>query len=618
MMTRYSLPGGLLGAALFLAAAPAAHAQLPYAAANAVNVAGTYADLGSAGTAIGTGGNFDDANSAAQSIGFSFAYNGQSFTQFVLNTNGFLKLGAVAPAGPFFATQPQADAGTGGLVFSSETNVVLPFNTDLRAGTAGAEYRVATTGTAGSQVCTIQWKNVQDKPENGLGTQYDNFSFQVKLYEGSNQIEFVYGPATAGPGPDALRYILIGLKGNSAANPDLVLAGKNSTDAWSLTGFRQGSDTHNARGSVRPDAGRTYRFTAAVPNDAAVFLYSYDQLAVPPGSPATLRALVTNVGTTTLAAPVVTLTVAGANTLTLTQTATTLAPGARTVVTFANVPVSIAGANTVTATLPNDGNNGNNVSALPLLTTATTFSYVTPGLPNTAGIVNTTNGSGVAARFTISAPATVAAVRAYLVGGAGASFYGVVLSRSTGAVLARSANYVLTAADQNTLHTFPLTAPVSVPAGDFLVGIVQASTGGTTPALGTQNEAILRSDSFFFVSSAGAVPNDAANTPNGKFMLEAVLSGPTSAAASAALDQAVRVFPNPSASGWFELETTGLPSSQPVQTTVTTLLGQRVHSGTGLASGRTVLDLSALAAGVYVLQVQQGNLLTQRRLVINK
>jgi hypothetical protein len=617
MMTRYSFIGGLLGAALFLAA-PAAHAQLPYAAANAVNVAGTYADLGSTGTVISTGGNFDEANSTAQSIGFSFTYNGQTYTQFVLNTNGFLKLGAVGAAAPFFATQAQANAGTGGLVFSAETNLVLPFNTDLQAGTARAEYRVATTGAAGSRVCTIQWKNVQDKPESGLGTQYDNFSFQVKLFEGSNQLEFVYGPATAGPGPDALRYVLIGLKGNSAANTDLVMAGKNSGDAWSLAGFRQGSDTHNARSSVRPDAGRTYRFTSAVPNDASVALYSYDQLAVPAGSPATLRALVTNVGTTTLTAPVVTLTVAGANTITLSQTATTLAPGARAVVTFANVPVFVAGTNTVTATLANDGNNGNNVSSLPLLTNSTTFSYVTPGLPNTAGIINTTPGSGLAARFTLSMPATVTAVRAYLVGGAGDAFYGAVLNRSTGAVLARSADYVLTAADLNTLHTFSLSNPVSVPAGDFLVGIFQLTTGRNAMALGTQNEPILRSDRFFFLSSAGTTPNDAANTPNGKFMLEAVLSGPMSATASAALDQAVRVFPNPSPSGRFELETNKLSSSQPVQTAVVTLLGQRVYSGVVPASGRATLDLSALAAGVYVLQMQQGSLLTQRRLVITK
>ena len=75
------------------------YSQLSYDAANAVNTAGTYTDLGINGTVIATPG-FDDDNSEAQDIGFSFSYNGTTFTQFVLNTNGAIKLGATAPADP--------------------------------------------------------------------------------------------------------------------------------------------------------------------------------------------------------------------------------------------------------------------------------------------------------------------------------------------------------------------------------------------------------------------------------------------------------------------------------------------------------------------------------------
>lgn len=66
--------------------------SLSYIPGGAVNVAGTYADLSAAGAAITTA-NTDDANSAAQSIGFTFDFNGVTFTQFVLNTNGFVQLG---------------------------------------------------------------------------------------------------------------------------------------------------------------------------------------------------------------------------------------------------------------------------------------------------------------------------------------------------------------------------------------------------------------------------------------------------------------------------------------------------------------------------------------------
>src|SRR5262249_13717263 len=72
-------------------------AQLRYAASKAENVAGTYTSLGTSGSIIPTA-NFDDANSAAQDIGFNFQFNGTSFTQFILSSNGFIKLGNVAPS----------------------------------------------------------------------------------------------------------------------------------------------------------------------------------------------------------------------------------------------------------------------------------------------------------------------------------------------------------------------------------------------------------------------------------------------------------------------------------------------------------------------------------------
>ena len=266
-----------LAALLLVAGTPAAHAQFAYAATSVQNVAGTYTDLGTAGTAIATA-NTDDANSAAQSIGFTFNYNGTAFTQFVLNTNGLLRLGASAPS-TATARSPYGQAPDLGPINSTnaaDANLVMPFNFDLTAGTATPEYRVATTGTAGSRVCTIQWKNVADKAiatdastATVLPTQYTNFSFQVKLYEGSNQIDFVYGTATAGTAStSALKYAVVGLKGNSGTIGNDVLGTKASADVWSaaafLTGRQYDADIVNAfnfRSTFAPDAGRTLRFT---------------------------------------------------------------------------------------------------------------------------------------------------------------------------------------------------------------------------------------------------------------------------------------------------------------------------------------------------------------------
>ena len=247
----------------------AAQAQtLGYTASNATNSGGTYTDLGTAGTAIATA-NADDANSAAQDIGFAFSFNGQTFTQFVLNTNGLLKLGGTPPSTAALYFENFAGGGgtdpLGPAAGAADVNLLMPFNLDLRPGTGPAEYRVATTGTAPNQVCTVQWKNLSDKPEpaNGAPSQYANFSFQAKLFQNGN-IEFVYDAATPTANATATRFPNVGLKGSSTANNNLVLALKDMPGTpWSATTFinqNYGTQAHDVNKASVPDAGHTYRF----------------------------------------------------------------------------------------------------------------------------------------------------------------------------------------------------------------------------------------------------------------------------------------------------------------------------------------------------------------------
>ena len=245
----------------------AAHAQFNYNPDNATNVAGTYTDLGTAGTAIATA-NTDNDNSAAQPIGFTFTYNGTAFTEFVLSTNGFIRLGAAAPSATnlyICNVQGCSNVDPVSSTAPANTNLILPFNFDLEAGTGTPEYRVATTGTAPGRICTIQWKNVSDKSDaTPANKQYTNFSFQVKLYETTNSIDFVYGTATPSTATPVSRFPNVGIKGNSNAPGQDVLASKTTgAAAWAATAFISGpypSSTHNFRNAAPPDAGRTYRF----------------------------------------------------------------------------------------------------------------------------------------------------------------------------------------------------------------------------------------------------------------------------------------------------------------------------------------------------------------------
>ncbi|MBF9143829.1 T9SS-dependent choice-of-anchor J family protein [Hymenobacter properus] len=531
-----------LAALLATGAVGSAHAQLGYAAANVTNTAGTYTDLGTTGTAISTA-NTDDANSAATPIGFNFVFNGTTFTNFVLNTNGFIKLGGTAPTGAQYTDGGQSTVN--GPIDGADTNLILPFNQDLGPGSAGGtEYRVTTTGTSPNQVCTIQWKNVSDKARGTIGTQYANFSFQAKLYEGSNQIEFVYGTATPGAASaDIAKFCLVGIKGSNAAAT--VLGTKASATPWSGTVFAAGAYTgngHNVRVTVLPDPGRTYRFSIPVANDAAVSaIQGYASVIVPANNPITLRGVVRNAGTTALTGTAVTLTISGANTYTATQTIASLATNASGVATFSGITLPNAGQNTVTISVASDGNNGNNSVSQPMETSATTFSAATPGALAANSGFNAGDDFFYATKMTLNTPRSITAITALLtdVGNqataktsVGESVYGVVVNATTGAVLARSANYVITAADFNVFHTFTLTAPATVPAGDVLIGMAQTASSGTLPyyPFGVQPEDPTRPTTYYRGSATAAAAPVEALTAAGqsiyKFPFGAVTAAP--------------------------------------------------------------------------------------------
>ena len=548
-----------LAAALVTGATTAAQAQF-FTAGNVTNTnpTGSFPDLGTAGTAIATA-NFDDANSAATPIGFSFSYAGTTFTDFVLNTNGFLKLGTTAPAAPYFSAFAQEPSNGGPLNSTTENYLLLPFNTDLEAGTGATEYRVATTGTAPNRVCTIQWKNVSDKTRTANSTsasnidkQYANFSFQVKLFETSNNVSFVYGTATPSANPTNASFMVVGVKGSSPAPAQVVTATKASNTSWSNTTFQQGpyaagSNAHNIRNTPTvagatplPDPGRSYNFALPVPIDAAVqIVYGYDKLAVPAGQPVVIRANVRNAGTAALNNLAVTLNVTGANTASTSTTVSSLAPGASLVVDFPPVAMPAVGNNTVTAStaVAGDANTSNDSYSIPMVTNPTTTGFITAGQPpiNAFGFPAGAMDNYFGAKVTLVQPRTISAVNAFLYSepnAVGSSAYGVVIDATSGALLGRSPNFVITTASLNQLHSFALSTPAAVPAGDVIVGLATVAAAGAPQffLMGVQTENPTRPGTFFSGSATtAAAPTPALNTPGTavfKYMLEAVTVTP--------------------------------------------------------------------------------------------
>jgi hypothetical protein len=588
----------------------AAHAQtFPYVPSSFTNLAGTYTDLGTTGTAIATA-NTDDANSAVQDIGFTLNYNGTAYTQFVLNTNGYLKLGATAPATPYFYTSEQVTVG-GPLNAATEPSLVLPFNTDLTAGAAGTEYRVATTGTAGSRVCTIQWKNVSDKAGT-IATQFANISFQVKLYEGSNQIDFVYNTATAGTGAATYRTVAVGLKGSSAANDQLITVQKASGTAWASSYAQIGDypvqtgtnapTGHNVRSTALPDAGRTYRFKAAVANDAAVLaVYTLGRIATPDALPHAVRAVVQNTGTTALTNLPVTLSVTGANTFTNTQTVAALAIGASTTITFAAYPAALAlGTNNVAVSIPSDGNTTNNLGTYTQAVTAQRVSTIDPAVtPDGALSVSTTAAGGVlAVKYSLPTTATLNdALVSFANTGSTVSYQVVVYDATgTGGTPGTALYTSPAAARAATGGDVTVTLPsVAVPA-IFYLGVKEVTVGGL--GINTQSELPLRPTTFYYsTNGTGGWTDVASTTLQRRLAIEAGLapaaacSAPTALAVGSVLPTSASISFTAPAGGTTSYQVIYGPTGFNPATTGTTVTGAASPIAlTGLA-GSTVYDV---------------------------
>ena len=154
-----------------------AHAQMTsYSYSSSV---GTYTAI-SSGIAINSIES-DDFLSLTIPIGFSFNYCGSNYTKFRANSNGWISFDtSISPS----ATVQKAND----LTASGMRPVIAPLWDDLDGTNGEASYKV--TGTTPNQILTVEWKNWEwNASATGAVV-----SFQLKLYETSNNIEFIYKP----------------------------------------------------------------------------------------------------------------------------------------------------------------------------------------------------------------------------------------------------------------------------------------------------------------------------------------------------------------------------------------------------------------------------------------
>ncbi len=532
-------------------------AQLNYPASLGQNVAGTYTDLGTNGTAITTS-NQNNANSAATPIGFNFNFDGTTMSHFILNTNGFIKLGTSASmAGPSGASLFFTGGGasyTNGIfnsTSSSDVNLLSPFNHDLINGGASTEYRVHTSGTSGSQVCTIQFKNVKDSTTNPYN-QFDSVNFQIKLYETTNVIEFVYGTWHSSSDSSRFKSSACGLKGSGTT--EITAVTKASTQDWNTAQFIGTNYTGNAfnfgndnpgngtgpnGGRPMPDVGRTFRFIPAFNNDIAVnTVYSMGNFPIIYGGTHEVKSSISNVGLNSAVGVKAYLYIqkGGVNVFVDSVTYASLAVGVSVDVTFDDFEPADTGVHEVIVTVNSDDNATNDTVLWRMHIGTEYFAYTdTSALTNALGY--TAPGQGIlSSKFTLENTRFIRSVDIWISENpntVGRSIYGAVLNNA-GTIVGESAPYTITNADLGNWVSFPIESlptgngnpPPMVSNADFYAGAALPGATTTYNPLGLQDEVPTRQGAFFNGSIlGGAIPTDLASFNFGRYGIRAHIGG---------------------------------------------------------------------------------------------
>jgi hypothetical protein len=263
----------------------------------------------------GTTGFFDDVSSSAlESIGFNFVYNGTTYTQFAVNTNGFITLGGL-PTNSYLPLSTGTSnnvisamgadlIGRGSLIMTvtsgspiititggdinlisvgdkvqgngiptaviptviSKTATTITIssnatgtgsNRHLRFSRAGFGIRFQTIGTSPNRTLVVQWTGWQRYTTSGAFGEL--YNFQIRLNETTNTINIVYN--IQGPTSVTTRTIEIGLRGtlNTDFNNRTTTTNWSSTTAGTLN-----SSTVTLSNTVKPTSGLTYTWTPPI------------------------------------------------------------------------------------------------------------------------------------------------------------------------------------------------------------------------------------------------------------------------------------------------------------------------------------------------------------------
>lgn len=592
---------------------------LEYIAPLATTTTGTYTELTS-GTTISVDLPKDGLSTPVTfPDGFIFIFSKIPFTKFMLSTNGFIKLGDQNPSSKSLCfTGPQiADGGVFNSNNSADNAIIAPFNHDLTPGSGGAEYKMDISGTVPNRVVTIQFKNVRDN-DAVQANQYNSMNFQIKLYEGSNIIEFVYGLWTPSTNASAFKTSLCGIRGLGNSPAQLLAVNKGSTIGWGQVSFSNANynstatlNFGNTNGNSRPapEVGRIMRFTPRQANDLAVQeIYTMGQLPLNYATPHKISAAIINYGTTTQTGVNVTLHITGDNEFSPPIVIIpSIEPFDTLLVEFENFYPSVIGTNTVSVSLPDDNFAPNNLKSLEQTTTSNRFSYATQTSIAANAYKDRYARYAYVCKYHVNGSIEISSVETMILNNStemiGKSTRAYVYN-SAGAKIGQSNNFTVSTTNLGKWVTMAITTPPAVANSDFYVGL--DCTSGYFGAYIT--EAPTRKNTYFMIPLAGGTPVEFGQ--DAAFLFRAIVSPVTGIDPNNG--NAIKIYSN---SQTIFVEIPLLKGAAKIL--VYNIIGNQVYSKTNPIQGLTKIDEN-FNAGTYIVKVIVGQEVKTQKVVLNK
>jgi len=311
------------------------------------------------------------------------------------------------------------------------------------------------------------------------------------------------------------------------------------------------------------------------------------------------------------------LSVTGVNTFTNAQFIASLAAGAVTTVTFASMPVSVQGINTISVGVLPDQNNINNNITVTQSITCDVWAYNPPTGTYTSGVGFGAGSGIISSKFATPVASTCTAVRLAIstdTATPGNPVYGVLLN-AAGTIVGQTNTITVTAGMLGTFQTLVFTTPQVITANTtYYAGLAQSVGASAWFPVGSQTVATTPTN--YYTSALSPTTTPSFLTSNlGYFGIESVFTSTCGSVGLAELVSTakVSVYPNPTVNG--KATIAGLEGANTI--TVFNMLGQSVMTLTS-DKEEVSIDLINQPIGNYLVKITNSNNATKTVKIINQ